>query len=461
MSEHSNIIIIGCGAGGSTSAQFARKTNRKAIVSIFEKDKYPQYSKCGLPYVMSGTIKKYDDLIEFNENWYNKANIELNLNSEIIDVDIENKIISVKKDYIISKKKFDKLIIATGSKPNIPPIKKISNNNHLYEGIFVLRTIDDAIKIDKFIKKDKNATIIGAGLIGLEMADSLFKKGMKVNVVESLPIILPKTFDEDLSKLIDEKISKYIDIYTNYLANEIDIINGKINKIYIKNNYNSKKIGLKTDLLIIATGTKPFIPKFFQNKLKIGKTGGIIVNNKCETSIKDIYAVGDCTEYTDFITKKPINVGLGSIVVRQAIAAGINASGENYELPDGLLLTCTSEFFNIELATVGPLIKNLKDYEIISAKYKGNSLPDYFPGGKSIIIKISVNKKTQEIVSAQAIGNNAAQRINIIACAMLNKMKIEKLGKLETAYAPPIAPTLDVIKLVSDIIIMKIKRDHR
>jgi NADH oxidase (H2O2-forming) len=452
---------MGCGAGGSTSAQFARKTNRKSIVSIFEKDKYPQYSKCGLPYVISGDIKEYDDLIEFNENWYNKANIELNLNSEIIDVDFDNKIISIRKDHNLSKKKYDKLIIATGSKPTIPPIKNIYNNIQLNDGIFVLRTIDDAKKIDKFVKKGKNATIIGAGLIGLEMADALFKKGMKVDVVESLTTILPKTFDEDLSKFIEKEISKYIDIHTNYLANEIETINGKINKLYIKNNSNSKKIGLKTDLLIIATGTKPFIPKFCQKKLKIGKTGGIIVNNKCETSIKDVYAVGDCTEYIDFITKKPINVGLGSIVVRQGITAGINASGGNYELPDGLLQTCTSEFFNMELAAVGPSEENLKDFRIIFAKYNGSSLPDYFPGGKYINLKISVDKKIQEIVSAQAIGDKAAQRINTIACAMLNKMKIEKFGKLETAYAPPIAPTLDVIKLACDIIIMKINRDQR
>lgn len=459
MIEKKEIIIIGCGAGGSTSAQFARKANRKSSITIFEKDKYPQYSKCGLPYFISGKINNYNDLIEFNENWYNKANIDLNLNSEITDADFENKIISVKKNNKLLQKKYDKLIIATGSIPNVPPIKKINKDNHLNDGIFVIRTLDDAKKIDKYIKKGKNATIIGAGLIGLEMADSLFKKGLKVNLVEYLPYILPKIFDEDVSKLIKEKINGYITIFTNYLAKEIEIVDGKINKLYIKNNENSKIIDIKTDILIIAIGTKPLIPNFCKG-LKIGKTGGIVVNNKCETSFKDVYAVGDCTEYREFITKKSINIGLGSIVVRQGITAGINASGGNYELPDGLLQTCTSEFFNIEVAAVGPSNEYLKNTSIINAKYNGKSLPSYFPGGKDITIKISVNEKTQEIISGQAIGDKAAQRINTIACAIFNKMKIEQFGKLETAYAPPISPTLDATKLTCDIIVKKINRNQ-
>jgi NADH oxidase (H2O2-forming) len=291
------------------------------------------------------------------------------------------------------------------------------------------------------------------------MADSLFKKGMKVCIVESLPNILPKTFDTDLSKLITEKINGYISIFTNFLANEIEYVDGKINRVYIKNNENSKIIEIKTDLLIIAAGTKPLIPNFCKG-LKIGKTGGIVVNNKCETSFKDVYAVGDCTEYKDFITKKSINVGLGSIVVRQGITAGVNASGGNKELPDGLLQTCTSKFFNIEVAAVGPSKEYLKEFVIINAKYNGSSLPNYFPGGKDITLKISVNKNTQEIISAQVIGDKAAQRINTIACAILNKMKIEQFGKLETAYSPPISPTLDATKLVCDILVMKINRNQ-
>jgi NADH oxidase (H2O2-forming) len=460
MNNQRKIVVLGCGAGGSTAAQFARKTDRKSKIKIYEKEKYPQYSKCGLPYVLSGKINKYDDLIEFSEEWYKKANIDLYLNTEVNNVDFKNKIIYANKGGKKIDQEFDQLIIGTGSKPSIPHIKNISKKNKLIDRVFIFRTINDAKKIQKYMLKKNNATIIGAGLIGLELADSLFKKGMKVSIIESLPSILPKTFDEELSKIIYDKINENIKLYIGYLAKEIEIKDGLINKLNICNIYNSNDISIDTDLLILATGTKPVTSIFNKTDLKIGQNRGIIINKNCETSIKDIYAVGDCTEYRDFVTKKPINVGLGSIVVRQAITAGINAAGGKYELPKGFLQTCTSEFFGFEVATVGPTMNNLNDFNVISAMYSGKSLPEYFPGGKSITMKISINKNTNEIISAQAIGDKAAQRINTIACAILNNMNIELFRKLETAYAPPIAPTLDVMTLVCDIIMKKIKRDQ-
>lgn len=458
MNKVKKISIIGCGAGGSTAAQFARKTDRKSKITIFEKDNYPQYSKCGLPYVISKDIEKYDNLIEFSEDWYYKNNIELNLSTNVTKINFNKKIIYLKNKSELLEKEYDKLIIATGSKPLIPPIENIYKNKKLIDGVFVLKTINDAKQIEKYIKKNKNAIVIGAGLIGLEMADSLYKRGMKVSVVESLPNLIPKLLDDDFSKKIYDTLNKYIDIYTGYLANKLEIKNGKHYKLHIINKTKSIKKFLETDLIIIATGTKPVLPNINNNSLKIGETGGIIVNDKCETSIRNVYAVGDCTEYKDFITNKPINVGLGSIVVRQAISAGINCSGGNYELPKGFLQTCTSKFFGLEISTVGPSIENLDEFNVISAKLNGKTLPDYYPGGKSIILKITIDKETKKILSAQAIGDNAAQRINTIACAILNNMKIEDFRKLETAYAPPIAPTLDVITLVCDIILKKLDR---
>jgi NADH oxidase (H2O2-forming) len=459
MNNPKKIVIIGCGAGGSTAAQFARKTDRKSKIIIFEKDKYTQYSKCGLPYVLSGKINHFNDLIEYSEEWYKKANIDLFLGTEVDTLDFDNKKIYTNRGNKKIDEEFDYLIIGTGSKPIIPPIINITKDKKLINGVFIFRTINDVKKIQKYVIKGNNATIIGAGLIGLELADSLHRKGMNINIVESFPRILPKTLDHDFSKTIYDEIVKNVNLYQGYLATKIISKDGFINKLKIRNNLDSKNIDIETDLLILATGTKPFTSIFNKTGLKIGQNDGIIVNKKCETSIKNVYAVGDCTEYIDFITKKPINVGLGSIVIRQAITAGINAAGGKYKLPEGFLQTCTSKFFGIEVAKVGPNIDDLKDFDLISAKYKGKSLPDYFPGGKSITMKISINKNTNEIISAQAIGDNAAQRINTVACAILNRMDIDKFRKLETAYAPPIAPTLDVITLVCDMIIMKKNRN--
>jgi len=452
LTEDKGIVIIGCGAGGGTTAQFARKTNRKTMITIFEKENYAQYSKCGLPYVISGDIPKIDDLVEFDASWFKKSKIDISLNSKVEKIDKKNNLVYVKKGNETIKKPYHSLIISTGAKPSTPKIKNVES-----DGVLVIRTIDDVKKLKKRIKRNKKVVILGAGLIGLEMADSLFNLGMKVSIVEYLPSILPNVLDSDMTKILLAGIPKDINIYTNSLATEIVNKDGKISNVLIKNRETGQENVLDADLMITSTGAIPDVELAEKVGCRIGKTGRIIINNKCETSIKDIYAVGDCTEYIDFITAKPCPVGLGSITVRQGMAAGINAAGGNYELLKGLLNTSTSKFFEIEIASVGPITNKLGDFTTVSSRFNGSSLPDYFPGGKPVTIKVTVDKFTGIIMNAQCIGDKAAQRINTIASAIIGELDIETFRKLETAYAPPIAPTLDVVTLVCDIISKKIK----
>lgn len=458
MDQEDHIVIIGCGAGGGTAAQFARKTDRKINITIFEQGPYTQYSKCGLPYTISKIIPEIDNLIEFSEEWFKKNNINVLLNTKVENIDIKNKILFAKKENKTIKQNYSKLINATGAKPFIPHIENIFFGNRLANGIFTVRTIEDIKMIISSISKARSAVIIGAGLIGLEMADNLYQKAVKVSIVETLPNILANNLDDDMGRIVADYIPKEIDVFTNHQATNIELIDGKIRSVIIKENFSGHQKIIDTDLLILSVGTRPNVDLAKQAGCKIGISGGIIVNNKSETSIKDIYAVGDCTEYINFVTAKPCLVGLGSIAVRQAIAAGINSAGGEYNLPKGALFTSTSEFFGIEIASVGPTSKNIKDFSIIKARFNGYSLPDYFPGGKPISIKILVDEYTGMIMAAQAVGDKAAQRINTFACAILGGMDIESFRKLETAYAPPIAPTLDAETLVCDIASMKIKR---
>jgi NADH oxidase (H2O2-forming) len=455
------IIIIGCGAGGGTTAQFARKTDRTASITVFEKGKYPQYSKCGLPYAIAGTIPEFLNLIEFSENWFKKEHIDIHLESTVEEINIQRRTVIAKKgtDHIV--KEFDSLIFATGAKPWVPPIKNIQKNGQLLHGVHVLRTIEDGKQILAQIKKGKKATIVGAGLIGLEMADTLYKKGMKVTVVESLPSILANTLDDDMSDSVLQILQKKISVYTNYLAICAEDHRGVITLLAIKDIQTGEEKKIETDLLIIATGTKPETSLAKTIGCTIGKTGGIQVNEKSETSVKNVYAVGDCTEYIDFVTNEPLGIGLGSVVVRQGIAAGINAAGGLYSLPSGVLLSRTSEFFGMEIAAVGPVRQGMKSLPLVTGKYKGSSRPDYFPGGEPIIIKVGVHEETGHILSAQAVGSNAAQRINSLAIAILGHISVEEFRKLETTYAPPIAPTLDAVTLACDVVALKLARKRR
>lgn len=461
MSNGREIVIIGCGAGGGTAAQFARKTDRQAAITIFEQGEYSQHSKCGLPYAISGEIPKFSDLIEFSEDWFKKNHIDLYLEATVDRIDLGNQTIIATKGIKKLEKKFDRLIIATGATPSIPPIQNIQKNGDLIKGVHVLRTINDGKEITSSIKKGKSATIIGAGLIGLELADSLYKKGIDVTVVEVLPNILANTLDNDMCEPILKELNKKVNLFTNHIATRVKEYDGKIKQVIIKDNETGIEKQLDTDLLLIAAGIKPNVQLAKSIGCNIGKNGGIEVHEKSETSIKNIYAVGDCTEYKDFVTKKSVRIGLGSVAVRQGIAAGTNAAGGSYKLLKGVLLTRTSEFFGIEVAAVGPVKDGCQNVPITLGKFKGSSLPEYFPGGKPIEMKIGVHEETGKILYAQAVGSNAAQRINVFACAILNEVNVEDFKKLETAYAPPIAPTLDTLTLVCDVASLKLARKKR
>jgi NADH oxidase (H2O2-forming) len=455
------IIIIGCGAGGGTSAQFARKTDRTASITIFEKGKYPQYSKCGLPYAIAGVVPSFPDLIEFSEEWFKKEHIDISLHTIVEAIDLKHRWVIAKKGSEPIEMEFDSLILATGANPGIPPIQQLQKDERLLQGVFVLRTIDDGEHILSEIKKGRNATIIGAGLIGLEMADSLQRKGMTVTVVEALPTILANTLDDDMVEPVLQVLQEKISVLTNHLAIRAEEDHGSISTLIVKNNATGQEQRIKTDLLIIATGTKPETTLAKTIGCTIGKTGGILVNEKAETSMKNIYAVGDCTEYKDFVTNEPVCIGLGSIAVRQGIAAGTNAAGGSYSLPPGVILTRTSEFFGLEIAAVGPVKQGMKDIPVVTGKYKGFSKTEYFPGKEAITIKVGAHEETRKIISAQAVGSNAALRINTLAAAVLGKMTIEEFRRLETAYAPPIAPTLDAVTLACDVVALKLARKRR
>lgn len=452
MSNEQEIVIIGCGAAGGTAAQFARKTNRKASITVFEKSEHAQYSKCALPYILSGICKK-EDIFEFSEDWFKRNNIDLLLKTKVERVDRTKKIVYAKKGNETIEKYFDSLIICTGAKPYIPRIENIDA-----EGVFSVRTIEDIEAISSYISDCKIATIIGAGLIGLEIADNLYRKGMKINIVEALPNILPNVFDEDMSKIVLGNIPDDVSIFTNHLATRINKANGKISSLIIRDNISNEEREIKTDTLIIATGIRANTELAKSLGCKIGETGGIVVDNRCRTSVSNIYAAGDCTEYIDFVTKRPVGVGLGSIAVRQGIAAGTNAAGGSYELNEGLLQTFTSEFFGLEVAGVGPNTKFLNGMPIVHARHTSSSLPGYFPGGKEVTIKLIANANDGKILNAQAIGDRAAHRINTFACAILAGLDVEKFRKLETAYAPPISPTLSIETIVCDIASLKIKK---
>ncbi|MFX0029089.1 MAG: FAD-dependent oxidoreductase [Candidatus Hermodarchaeota archaeon] len=287
------VVIIGNNVSGTFSAQNIRNLNEEAEIEIFTQEKYPYYTRVNLPELISEQVK-IKDLITFKEDWYEIKGIKLNLNTRIKTINPKTKTLEVEdKDSLIS---YDKLILALGSTPNIPPIKNAVKLRDEKKGVFTLRSIDNALEIKDFIskKKAKKALIIGGGLLGLELANQINNTGLETTVVEFFPRLLPKQLDTECGEMLKKEIEdRGIKVVLDAATEEI-LGNGSVTGIRLKGGE-----VIQTDVVLIQAGIKPTID--IAKEANINTNRGIIVNEYLETSEKDIFAVGDCIEYNEQI----------------------------------------------------------------------------------------------------------------------------------------------------------------
>jgi NADH oxidase (H2O2-forming) len=399
------IAIVGSGSAGATAAQFAKKMNRKAEIFLFDREGMGLYSRCALPYVISGM--EWEKIVEMRPDDFERMGISYR-KEEVKKIDIDAGIIEGGKE-----EEFDRLIIASGSVPYCP---------FKAENAYFLRNLKDAIEIRKKALNSRNAIVIGAGLIGIEIAEALTKIGVDVKLLEYMPNILPNMLDKDVADYLMRQIG--LDIVLNYKVEEV---HG--GEVFGNENY----IG---DFTVIATGNKP---------------NGIIkdiieVDEKCMFK-EGIYAAGDCTKVKDFFGRFS-NVGLGSIAVRQGMIAGENAAGGDEKMFPPLFAK-TTKIFGIEVASVG-----IMGNDGISAKYIGKDLPNYMEGGE-ILVKLIA--KDGKIAGAQAIGRGAAKIIDKVAVAIYAEMRVKDFAKIENAYAPSVAPVFDCLAMASKILWRKVE----
>ena len=462
------IVIIGAGCGGGTAAQFARKTDRESEITMIERETYPQYSRCGLPYGISGIIPELTNLIEAPEERLKKSRIGLLLGTTVTKVDQHKRIVFAQS--LNGEKhefEYDSLVLATGAKASVPPIKGVFREGgkpgELMPGWFVLRTIDDARGIQSLGYKGKRAVVIGAGLVGLEVAEALMIRGCKVTIIEYLPNCILAMVDDDMAQMMADAITKHgVKLFTEHEVTELlgDI---KTNGVVARNRKTGEEREFYADLIVIATGQRGETELAKQIGCSVGVTKQIVVDDRCETCVQGVYAVGDCTEYPEIVTGKPTVSGLGTIAVKMAMVAGVNAAGGDERLPKGFLQTRATEPFGCQVAAVGPTTPQLEAAGIkpVIGKVRGFTLPDYYPGRKEIYVKVLAHPQTGKILGAQIVGEERVHmRINAFAVAIQAGMTVNDFAKLETAYCPPAAPTMDVITIACEAVRVKMSRAH-
>ncbi len=436
------IIVIGGLSAGPSAAAKARRENEKAEILLFEKGANISYATCGMPYAFSGVIESRDNLMVVKPELLQKRfNIDVHLHEEIVKIDTENKLVYSSK----SVYKYDKLIFATGASSIVPPIGNIK----LASNWSTCRSMVDFDKITKegLTESSKNITVIGAGLIGVEVAENLKEAGKKVTLIEGASHILnmwQQKFGNFASNVLS---SEGIEVLTESIVSKFDIDkNGKILAVITKNGKS-----IPTDFVILSVGIKPNTSLLLDEGAEAIGNGALKVNELMETSIKNVYAAGDNVSIKNLQTGEYDYFPLGTHSNKAGRAAGANAMGRAIKF-NGAYKTAIVKIFDYTLARTGMNATTLTEKEIpfkIALSVAG-STPGYYPGQKDLITEIYYNPKTEEILGAELFGEAGVdKRVDVLSTAIYAKLKITDLSQLDLAYAPPFSPAKDPIVVTS------------
>ncbi len=429
----------------------ARKFNRNAEIVIFNAEEYSQYSRCGLPYTISGKVKNFDDLILMSpENW-DMIKVDAKLGTPVTDIDHSKKTLY----YEGGEYTYDALIFATGARNANPPIKGLDKKR-----VYGLRTVDDAKALANEAEKAKNVVVVGGGLVGMETAEAFHERGANVTVVEFLPNVLLAMVDPDYATIIEDHCIEHgLEILTNTAAQEI-IGDEAPEGVLVKSRVTNEDVTIPADIVIVATGVRANTELAEKIGVEIGLTRGIKVNDKMMTNFTDVYACGDCAEHEEYITRSPMAGGLGTIAVRQARVAGINAAGGDVVFP-GIVGAKVTKLFGLEIASTGLTEDLAKRYAMDVAKgsIKGSTKPPYYVGGEELKVKTYYNKETGKLVGGQLVGiQDAAMRINVLTLGIQHGIDVADLFDFENCYAPAICDTWDPLVLSADAARRRLKR---
>jgi len=448
------VLVIGAVAAGTKTAAKLKRENPNFDITVITKDEYISYAGCGLPYYIGGVIEEKKELVvKTPEDFKLITGIDVLINHEAIDIDKENKKVKVKvlatgevKDF-----HYDKLVIATGASPFVPPIEGID-----LERVFTLRRVEDALAIREAVESGeiKKAVVVGGGFIGLETAENLFDRNIEVSIVELAPHILPG-FDEEIALYAQNYMTeKGVNILTSEKVVSIKG-KGKVEKVV------TDKREIEADLVIMSVGVKPNVGLAKKLGIEIGTTRAIKVNQHMETNIPDVYAVGDCAETTNLITGKPAWYPMGSTANKMGRVAGINMNDpEEKDSLKGVLGTTVVKLFGLNAAKTGLSERDAKKegYDVVSVIVPGNDKAHYYPGYRMIITKLIADKNTHKVLGAQVIGEGVVDKpIDIIATAITLGAKVEDLEKLDLAYAPPFSMAMATTIVAANVLLNKLK----
>lgn len=439
-------VIIGAVAGGASTAARLRRMDEHAEIIIFEKGAYISYANCGLPYYIGDVIKDRNALFVQTASAFNQRfNIDVRTMTEVVSIDPSVKTVTAVNQVTGQKyeETYDKLVLSPGAEPIRPPLSGVTN-----EGIFTLRNVSDTDYIKAFVQQKhvKKAVVIGAGFIGLEMAENLHDLGLSVSIIEMGNQILAP-LDYPIAAIVQQHIrSKGVDLYLNSAVTAFEKDDLGL-KVILKDGRE-----LETDVVIMSIGVKPDTKLAVQAGLKIGDARGIWVNEYLQTSDPNIYAVGDAIEFENPIIHKSMNTYLAGPANKQGRICANNIALGNVQKYNGAINTAIVKVFDMTVATAGMASKHLTNAgikHIVSTTHNG-SHAGYYPNAKQMSIQLAFSPEDGRLLSGQIVGfDGVDKRIDMLSSVIQRGSTIYELTEFEHAYAPPYSSAKDPINIAA------------
>lgn len=437
-------IIVGAVAGGASTAARLRRMDEHAEIIIFEKGEYISYANCGLPYYIGNVIRNRNKLfVQTATSFQQRFNIDVRISTEVTAIDTAAKTITARKLATgeVYKETYDKLVLSTGAEPVLPPLPGIES-----EGIFTLRNVHDTDFIKIYIqgKNVRNAVIVGAGFIGLEMAENFHGLDVDVTVVEMANQVMPPV-DYPVAAIAQQHLrSKGVQLRLNTTVTGFVQKGGHIDVVL-----NNGEV-LHTDIVLLSIGVRPDTKLAAKAGLQLGKAKGIRVNEYLQTSDPSVYAVGDAIEFENPVTHQLMSTYLAGPANKQGRICADNIVLGNVRSYKGSINTAIVKLFDITVATAGVSSKHLTASGIdhrVSTTHNG-SHAGYYPGAKQMTIQLAFAPNDGKLLGAQIVGYDGVdKRIDVLASYIQQGKTIYDLIEFEHAYAPPYSSAKDPVNM--------------
>jgi NADPH-dependent 2,4-dienoyl-CoA reductase/sulfur reductase-like enzyme len=439
------LVVIGGVAAGMSAAAKAKRSNRDLEVVVYERGPYISYGACGMPYYVAGDIPDYRALIVRTPEQMAKQGVAVHVHHEVTAIDAQSRTVTVRdlRGSSESQPSYDKLVIATGARPDAPPLPGSD-----LAGVFTLRPLESGIAIRQFLaeRQPERAVVLGGGYIGIEMAETFRRLGLAVTMVVRSGKVLRTSLDDDVRAVVEAELAHHgVEVVQSTpIAFEGE---GEVTAVV------TEAGRFPCGLALLGIGARPNAELAGAAGVVLGVTGAIATDAGMGTNLPGVYAAGDCAEAFHLVSGKPAYIPLGSTANKQGRVAGENAAGGQATF-GGVVGTMVVRCFELAVASTGLTATQARvdGFAVQETLIQAQDIAHYMPGAAEIYVKLVVDGETDRLLGGQIAGRKGvAKRIDVLATALHQQMTIEELQRLDLSYAPPFAPTWDPLLVAANV----------